>query len=119
MPEYHTPLTSSAQPGLYTRIIRPRTRLSMHSARRAARCYTWRMPIYEYFCPDCAVKFEELRAIKAADGVATCPQCAGEHAARVLSLFFAASGGPKTAAQPVSMGGACCGGGCGCGPSQN
>jgi len=67
----------------------------MHSARRAARCYTWRMPIYEYFCPDCAVKFEELRAIKAADGVATCPQCAGEHAARVLSLFSQLRAAPK------------------------
>lgn len=102
---------------MYAWIIRPRNCLSMQPGAPGRQCYNLRMPIYEYFCPECAVKFEELRQIKAADGTATCPQCSSAHATRVLSLFFATSGGPTTAAQPVSTGGACCGGGCG--PPKN
>lgn len=101
---------------MYFGIIRPRNCLSMQFGTRGE-CYNLRMPIYEYLCPECAVKFEELRQIKAADQAATCPQCYTARATRVLSLFFATSGGPATAAQPVCLGGACCGGGCG--PSQN
>ena len=104
---------------MYGVIIRPRNCLSIQTIAPCRQCYNLRMPIYEYFCPACAVKFEELRQIKAGDGVATCPQCSSAHATRVLSLFFATSGSPATAAQPMSAGGACCAGGCAGGPSQN
>jgi len=53
-----------------------------------------------------------------ADAPIACESCESERTARVLSVFFAASGG-----QPVSgmsEGGGCgCGGACSCGHSHN
>jgi len=74
------------------------------------------MPIYEYYCPRCAAKFEELRPMSRADEPATCTK-GHPGAARTLSVFAAVS---KDADGSVSMmdgggGCACGGGGCGCG----
>ncbi len=44
------------------------------------------MPIYEYSCPDCNVKFELLRPMSRANETATCPRCQKD-AERVLSSF--------------------------------
>ncbi|MBI4496706.1 MAG: zinc ribbon domain-containing protein [Chloroflexi bacterium] len=44
------------------------------------------MPIYEYTCPTCDVRFEVLRAMSQSDAPATCP-AGHEGAQRVLSSF--------------------------------
>ena len=44
------------------------------------------MPIYEYSCPDCELKFELLRPLSQAGEAATCPGC-HKMAERVLSTF--------------------------------
>jgi putative FmdB family regulatory protein len=33
------------------------------------------MPIYEYLCPNCKVKFELLRPLSQSSEVASCPRC--------------------------------------------
>ena len=74
------------------------------------------MPLYEYLCPTCHIKFEQLHPIN--DGaVAECPEC-GRSATRVLSLFASYSRGAKGEVTPVAGGGggcpACAGGSCAC-----
>jgi putative FmdB family regulatory protein len=67
------------------------------------------MPIYEYHCPECDAKFEELRPLNQADQPIECPQC--HHTARrkmsTFACFTAGPGGvPKTIA---GTGGSCSG----------
>ncbi len=50
------------------------------------------MPIYEYLCKDCGVRFEILRSIKDADSPAHCKSCQSDQTRRTLSVFFAQSG---------------------------
>ena len=50
------------------------------------------MPIYEYLCKDCGVRFEILRSIKEADSPVPCKSCQSGHTQRTLSVFFAQSG---------------------------
>jgi len=74
------------------------------------------MPLYEYYCPKCAAKFELLRPMSRVDEPATCPQGHGR-AARTISAFATVtkSSGGETMPSP-SMGGGCgCGGACSCG----
>jgi putative FmdB family regulatory protein len=73
------------------------------------------MPIYEYFCPKCAAKFEELRPLARADDAAVCAK-GHRGATRTLSVFAMSAKGSDGESLP-SMGGgcACGGGGCGCG----
>jgi len=72
------------------------------------------MPLYEYVCPDCEVKFERL--VSMADGhAAECPTC-GTPSDRILSVFaaFSSSAGGEVASL---AGGSCAcstGGACGC-----
>lgn len=51
------------------------------------------MPIYEYLCKDCGTHFEVMRPMNEADAPIACQQCKGEHTYRLISLFFASSGG--------------------------
>ena len=44
------------------------------------------MPIYEYVCPRCEVKFELLRPLSQASEAASCPHC-HQSAERILSNF--------------------------------
>lgn len=44
------------------------------------------MPIYEYLCSRCGLKFEALKAMSQAREGAVCPGCGG-NAERVLSRF--------------------------------
>jgi putative FmdB family regulatory protein len=46
------------------------------------------MPIYEYYCPDCAAIFEERRPMDKREAAAACPTC-GADSQRMLSLFTA------------------------------
>jgi putative FmdB family regulatory protein len=44
------------------------------------------MPIYEYLCPECGLRFEKLRPLSQADKEVTCPGC-GKPARRRPSTF--------------------------------
>ena len=74
------------------------------------------MPLYEYACPSCATRFEALQ--RSFRETASCPSCGAPGAERLLSTFAMSSGGTggarDAASAPRSMGGSCCGGGCGC-----
>jgi putative FmdB family regulatory protein len=74
------------------------------------------MPIYEYFCPRCASKFEQLRPMIEADTPATCGR-GHKGLSRVLSVFAAVAKdqGGNVTTMPGGGGCACGGGGCGCG----
>jgi putative FmdB family regulatory protein len=74
------------------------------------------MPIYEYRCPACEERFEELA--RNPDVTVACPSCGAAETERLLSVF-AGIGGSKASAAPAwsptpnySTGG--CGPGCGC-----
>ena len=84
------------------------------------------MPVYEYYCSHCHTKFDALRSMQQADAPIACESCESERTARVLSVFFATSGGASASGQPIysrgesSGGGGCgCGGACSCGHSHN
>jgi putative FmdB family regulatory protein len=61
------------------------------------------MPIYEYFCSDCKIKFELLKPMSQSNQSASCPKCGGG-AERVLSSFCRNSDGLED-----SSGGSACG----------
>ncbi|MBI4340309.1 MAG: zinc ribbon domain-containing protein [Chloroflexi bacterium] len=70
------------------------------------------MPIYEYVCPSCQVKFEKLRPMS--DGhAAQCPTCDAP-SPRVLSVFTAISNSPGGEATAFAGGGCACAGGGSC-----
>ena len=69
------------------------------------------MPIYEYVCLDCGERFEQVRLMKEADDPIACLKCDSQHTSRMLSLFFASSGG-KVVAGRNSGCGSCAGGSC-------
>ena len=58
------------------------------------------MPIYEYVCLDCRTRFDALRTMKDADAPIHCRNCSSEHTSRLLSVFFAQSGGRVVAGNP-------------------
>jgi putative FmdB family regulatory protein len=74
------------------------------------------MPVYEYYCPTCAKRFEALRSMSQSDAPATCPKCATPDARRVISVFAAisrdASGSRMVASSAASGCGSCAGGHC-------
>ncbi len=65
------------------------------------------MPIYEYVCPDCKLKFELLRPLSQSDEAATCPTCE-KSAERILSSFACFAIGEDGLSSPVG-GGSCSG----------
>jgi putative FmdB family regulatory protein len=67
------------------------------------------MPIYEYACADCQTHFETL--VQGGAAVA-CPTCRSGHVNRLLSVVGIRTQG--AAPSPMTGGGGCCGGGCGC-----
>ncbi len=79
------------------------------------------MPLYEYYCADCQIKFDALRPMSQADTPIQCKACESAKTSRVLSLFAAhtkgdTNGAPAVAAGNGGFGGCGCGGGtCGCG----
>lgn len=58
------------------------------------------MPIYEYYCPDCKLKFEQLRPISRAGEKAPCPRCQ-EEAGRALSAFACFSTDESGSTSPI------------------
>jgi putative FmdB family regulatory protein len=78
------------------------------------------MPLYEYYCTDCKIKFEALRPMSKADAPIQCKNCESVRTSRALSVFAAparSSGADFSPGRGHSHGGGggCCGGACGCG----
>jgi len=71
------------------------------------------MPIYEYACEDCGTHFEALRPMKDADAPIGCRSCESRQTERMLSVFYAQSGGRAVAGTSGSACGSCSGGSCG------
>ena len=72
------------------------------------------MPIYEYVCPECRVRFDRLQP--SGTSYAECPDC-GMPSKKALSLFSAVVSSDGGFAEPVAgIGGCggCAGGGCAC-----
>jgi putative FmdB family regulatory protein len=70
------------------------------------------MPIYEYVCLDCGTRFDALRAMNDADAPIKCHECQSERTSRLLSLFYAQSGGRVVAGNNTSACATCGGGSC-------
>ena len=69
------------------------------------------MPLYEYECLDCGALFDTLRVFKDADKPINCVHCESQHTKRLLSLFYAQSGGKSVAGTNGGCAG-CAGGSC-------
>ena len=59
------------------------------------------MPIYEYFCSGCKLKFELLRALSQSGEEASCPRC-HNNAERIFSTFAAISKDESGVSTPLS-----------------
>jgi len=66
------------------------------------------MPVYEYQCPYCGLKFEKLRPMSQADEDCPCPRC-NNGARRTISNFSAFSKGTGGETAPVGGGSSCSG----------
>jgi putative FmdB family regulatory protein len=71
------------------------------------------MPIYEYVCDDCGVRYERIVMNK--NTLVTCPKCQSAKKTVQLSVFAAPANGSK-ASSAESANAAPLGGGCGCTP---
>lgn len=75
------------------------------------------MPIYEYACADCDIRFDRMRSMSEADDPADCPQC-GAVVGRCASTFASrgangkVSGGSSGGGCGSCAGGSCAGGSC-------
>jgi putative FmdB family regulatory protein len=69
------------------------------------------MPIYEYRCPSCDERFEEL--VRNPDVAAACPECGAADARRLISTFAGVGGTGSSALPDYSRMGPARSGGCG------
>ncbi len=65
------------------------------------------MPVYEYVCPDCGLKFELLRPLSQASEGASCPRCHNS-AERIFSVFASFSESDSGETAPISGTGSSC-----------
>jgi putative FmdB family regulatory protein len=72
------------------------------------------MPIYEYVCMECESHFEEL--VRNGEAI-NCPDCDASNVRKQFSTFATHGTAEQQPSYggPVSAGGGCCGGSCGCG----
>lgn len=76
------------------------------------------MPLYEYKCNDCGLKFEELVGKNLPDSSPLCPSCGSANCEKLFSTFALSGGNDSSAvaaAPPCARAGAA--GGCGAGSS--
>ncbi len=64
------------------------------------------MPIYEYCCPDCGLKFELLRHQGQSDDNVSCSRC-GNSARRVFSSFASFSRNDEGSPSPIAGSSSC------------
>jgi putative FmdB family regulatory protein len=69
------------------------------------------MPVYEYECKDCGVKFDAMRSMKDADSPINCESCNSSETKRALSVCFSHSGEKEVSSHSSSCG-HCQGGSC-------
>lgn len=62
------------------------------------------MPLYEYECPSCAKRFDELRRLSEREDDAVCPACASPGARPVLGVPAPSPGGATRCGQPAATG---------------
>ena len=60
-----------------------------------------KVPLYEYVCPKCSLKFDVLRAISQVDEEASCPRC-DISAKRVFSIFASFSKSDRGVTTPLT-----------------
>ena len=65
------------------------------------------MPLYEYRCLACEMKFDALRSMSRADALIACPKCDCESTRRLISLFSAIGSDGGTIAGAGSSCGSC------------
>jgi putative FmdB family regulatory protein len=65
------------------------------------------MPLYEYHCADCEIKFEALRRMSQADDPIACVRCEGTNISRVISKFAAISKGSGGESRPFGGASGC------------
>lgn len=65
------------------------------------------MPIYEYKCPKCEHRFEQLVKSMSAEETVVCPECGSKHVEKQLSVFAARLGQPAPAHSPGAGCGSC------------
>lgn len=58
------------------------------------------MPIYEYRCPKCDLKFELRRSLNEGDSDLRCPRCGAKGPIRLLSRFAGGSSAESCAPSP-------------------
>lgn len=51
------------------------------------------MALYEYYCHECGNRFDALRTMRDADSPIQCQKCNSNHTSRLISVFYAKSGG--------------------------
>ena len=69
------------------------------------------MPIYEYECNDCDLKFEAMRSFSSADIPLKCELCKSFNTKRIISNFFSIGSSPKGDSSRSSCS-SCSGGNC-------
>lgn len=67
------------------------------------------MPLYEYKCNDCGLKFEELVNKNVPDSSPLCPSCGSSNCEKLFSTFALSAGGQSSAvaAPPCARAGGC------------
>jgi len=77
------------------------------------------LPVYEYRCGDCDKKFELFTPQRMSTEGVVCRTCHSGNVRKLVSTFARVGGGDSEMsagdAEPMSTGGGCCGGSCGCG----
>ena len=80
-------LRKRARPILWSNRLAPSLgRLTLDPAKCKVISREIGMPIYEYYCPKCNSKFEQLRPMSQANEGVKCPYCNGQ-AERILTTF--------------------------------
>lgn len=62
------------------------------------------MPIYEYRCRECEVRFERFVS---GEGRVSCPECESARVERLLSVFAVSSGSSRQPARETAACGSC------------
>ena len=70
------------------------------------------MPLYDFRCQECGVRFEKRLSFSQSDTRVACPTCASQHTRRLISAVMVLGVGASGA---TTEGGGCgCGGACSC-----
>ena len=76
------------------------------------------MPIYEYVCPECRLRFERLQPVGTSH--AECPECGlpSQKALSMFSAFVTGDDGFMESASGMGGCGGCAAGACACSPGH-